>query len=38
LVILTWLQQLQQYFYNCPERDKIVIGATMETTVQLFHT
>ena len=22
LVILTWLQQLQQYFYNCPERDK----------------
>ncbi len=22
LVMLTWLQQLQQYFYNCPERDK----------------
>ncbi len=22
LEILTWLRQLQQYFYNCPERDK----------------
>ncbi len=22
LVILTWLRQLQQYFYNCPERDE----------------